>query len=138
MTSFTAPALYPIDLIVFPFRVWLWNAHLQKGCAYCKSDFFFFFTWVLMVSTLHVNIAGWTCSLGLLLALSLSRSVSKPAAFPTLAATRVGVICWAGVSLSHERRVTAMIERDIYLPSGWKRRDTSCQIPSLQMWSVRQ
>lgn len=99
---------------------------------------FFFFTWVLMVSILHVSLAGWTRSLGLLLVLPLSRSVSKPAAFPMLAATRVGVICWAGVSLSHERCVTAVIERDIYLPLGWKRHGTSCQILSLQMWSVRQ
>lgn len=91
-----------------------------------------------MVSTWHESITGWTYILGLLLVLPLSRGVSKSTAFPMLAATRVGLICSAGVSLSHDRRVTAMIERDIYLPLGWKRCDTSCQIPSLQMWSVRQ
>ena len=91
-----------------------------------------------MVSTLHVSIAEWTCSLGLLLVLPSSRSVCKSTVFQMLTATGVGVICWAGVSLSNERCVTAMIERDIYLPLGWKGRDTSCQIPSLQIWAVRQ
>lgn len=131
---------YSHQLLVSQFNcvsltTWLHNTHLQKGHAYCKSDIS---VQVLMVSTLHLSISGWTCSLGFLLVLPSSRSVSKSSVFQMLAATGVGVICWAGVSLSNERRVTAVIERDIYLPLGWKRRDTSCQIPSLQIWAVRQ
>lgn len=51
-----------------------------------------------MVSTLHVSIAGWTCSLGLLLVLPSSRSVSKSTILLMLTGTSVGVIYWAGVS----------------------------------------
>jgi len=65
-----------------------------------------------------MSVAGWTFNLGLILVLPSSSSISKSAVLQMLAGTGVGVICWAGVSLSNEWQVTAVMERDVYLPFG--------------------